>query len=162
MVSSSKAKAAQPPAFRGFQGLDGASNALLVSDAESTGASPIAVMGPQVGYFSPQILTEIDLHAPTTAEGPAIDARGAAFAGVSIYVLLGRGPDYAWSATSAGQDIIDTYARHLCDPDNPTIRPRSTTTATRSTTRARPSRRSPGPTAGRPAPQDPTPRAARR
>ena len=120
VVSSSKAKAAQPPPFKGFQGLEGASNALLVSDAESAGASPIAVMGPQVGYFSPQILTEVDLHAPTTLEeGPGIDARGAAFAGISMYVLLGRGQDYAWSATSAGQDIADTYAVELCDPDNP-------------------------------------------
>ena len=119
VVASSKTKAAQPPAFKDFQGLEGASNALLVSDAESAGDSPLAVMGPQVGYFSPQILTEVDLHAPTTAEGPGIDARGAAFAGVSMYVLLGRGQDYSWSATSAGQDIIDTYAVELCDPANP-------------------------------------------
>ena len=47
---------------------------------------------------------EEDLH------GPGIDARGAAFPGVNLYVQLGRGRDYAWSATSAGQDIIDTFA----------------------------------------------------
>jgi acyl-homoserine lactone acylase PvdQ len=34
-------------------------------------------------------------------------------------VLLGRGQDYSWSATSAGQDITDTFAVDLCDPDNP-------------------------------------------
>ena len=39
---------------------------------------PIAVMGPQVGYYVPQILMEEDLH------GPGIDARGAAFAGVNL------------------------------------------------------------------------------
>ncbi|MEO8091228.1 MAG: penicillin acylase family protein [bacterium] len=114
-----KAKAAQPPPFKGLLDLEGASNALLVSDAESEGDHPLAVMGPQVGYFSPQILTEIDMHAPTTGEGLGIDARGAAFAGINLYVLLGRGQDYAWSATSAGQDIIDTYAVELCDPGNP-------------------------------------------
>ena len=40
-----------------------------------------------------------------------------------MYVLLGRGQDYAWSATSAGQDIIDTFAEQLCEPDGsqPTI-----------------------------------------
>ena len=49
------------------------------------------MIGPQVGYFMPQILLEQDLH------GPDIDAAGAAFAGVSPYVLLGHGQDYAWS-----------------------------------------------------------------
>ena len=36
---------------------------------------------------------------------------------------LGRGRDYSWSATSAGQDIIDTYAVKLCEPGGgtPTI-----------------------------------------
>jgi len=119
VAAQAKAKAAQPPPFQGLLNLEGASNALLVSDAESTGDHPLAVMGPQVGYFSPQLLTEVDLHAPTTGAGPGIDARGVAFVGINLYVLLGRGPDYAWSATSAGQDIIDTYAVRLCDPDNP-------------------------------------------
>ena len=48
-------------------------------------------------------------------QGPGISARGAAFAGLNLYVLLGRGQDYAWSATSSGQDITDTYAVPLCD-----------------------------------------------
>jgi acyl-homoserine lactone acylase PvdQ len=98
-------------------GLTGGSNALLVSAAESESGHPIAVMGPQVSYFSPEILMEQDIHAPATGEGPAIDARGAAFPGTNLYVQLGRGPDYAWSATSAGQDIIDTFAVQLCEPD---------------------------------------------
>ena len=29
-------------------------------------------------------------------------------------MLIGRGTDYAWSLTSAGGDIIDTYAETLC------------------------------------------------
>ena len=73
-------------------------------------------MGPQVAYWSPQILMEEDIHAPATSKGPPIDARGAAFPGTNLYVQLGRGRDYAWSATSAGQDIIDTYALKLCVP----------------------------------------------
>ena len=36
-------------------------------------------------------------------------APGCSFAGVNLYVQLGRGQDSAWSATSAGQDITDTY-----------------------------------------------------
>ncbi|HEX3276882.1 MAG TPA: penicillin acylase family protein, partial [Thermoleophilaceae bacterium] len=57
--------------------LQGNSNALLVSAGKSSSGRPVAVMGPQVGYFMPQILLEQDLH------GPDIDASGAAFAGVS-------------------------------------------------------------------------------
>src|SRR3954447_2541903 len=95
----------------------GNSNALVVSGRESKSGHPLAVFGPQTGYFAPQILMDEDLH------GPGIDARGASFPGVNIYVELGRGPDYAWSATSAGQDIVDTYAVDLCNADGsaPTV-----------------------------------------
>ena len=51
---------------------------------------------------------EEDLH------GPGIDARGAAFPGVGLYVLLGHGRDYAWSATTATSDNVDTFAEVLC------------------------------------------------
>ena len=68
-------------------------------------------MGPQVGYYVPQILMEEDLH------GPGIDARGAAFPGVNMYVQLGHGRDYAWSATTADSDLIDTFAEVLCQDD---------------------------------------------
>jgi len=85
-----------------------ASNWELVSAAHSTTGHPLAVMGPQVGYFVPQILMEEDLH------GPGIDARGAAFAGINLVVQLGHGRDYAWSATSAGSDNTDTFAEVLC------------------------------------------------
>ena len=88
-------------------------------------AARVAVMGPQVAYFMPQILMEEDLH------GPDIDADGAAFPGVSLYVLLGRGQDFAWSATSAGQDIIDTFAEKLCEPDGSTPTCSRRTTSTR-------------------------------
>jgi acyl-homoserine lactone acylase PvdQ len=84
------------------------SNALVVSAAKSRSGHPLAVFGPQVSYFAPEILMEQDVHAPT------IDARGSAFAGVNLFVQLGHGRDYAWSATSAGQDIIDTFAVPTC------------------------------------------------
>src|SRR5215211_2082535 len=87
------------------------SNALLISARESQSGHPLAVFGPQTGYFAPQILMEQDMHAP------GIDARGAAFPGVNLYVQLGRGRDYAWSATSAGQDNIDQFALDLCNPE---------------------------------------------
>ncbi len=93
----------------------GMSNALLVSARDSATGHPLAVMGPQVSYFAPEILMEEDIH------GPGIDADGAAFPGVNLYVELGHGPDYAWSATSAGQNIIDTFAVPLCNPSGGTV-----------------------------------------
>jgi acyl-homoserine lactone acylase PvdQ len=89
----------------------GMSNAVLVTKEHTTTGRPMAVMGPQTGYWSPEILMEIDMH------GPGIDARGVGFPGISQYVLLGRGSDYAWSATSAGGDQVDIYAEELCDPE---------------------------------------------
>ena len=86
------------------------SNALLISARDSASGHPLAVMGPQVSYFSPEILMEEDIH------GPGIAADGAAFPGVNLYVELGHGTDYAWSATSSGQNIIDTFAVPLCNP----------------------------------------------
>jgi acyl-homoserine lactone acylase PvdQ len=71
------------------------SNGILLGGEHTPTGAPIAVFGPQTGYFMPQLLVEKDVH------GPGIDARGVAFAGSDIYVQLGRGPSYAWSATSA-------------------------------------------------------------
>ncbi|WP_248960071.1 penicillin acylase family protein [Sphaerisporangium perillae] len=93
----------------------GMSNAVVVSAAESASGHPIAVFGPQTGYFTPQLLMLEEL------SGPGIRARGVAFSGLNLYVLLGRGTDYAWSATSAGEDITDTYALRLCEPSGGTV-----------------------------------------
>jgi acyl-homoserine lactone acylase PvdQ len=88
-----------------------ASNALVIGASKTASGHPIAVFGPQVAYFAPEILHEEDLH------GPGIDARGASFPGTDIYVELGRGVDYAWSATSAGSDIVDERVEQLCNVD---------------------------------------------
>jgi acyl-homoserine lactone acylase PvdQ len=98
------------PSTTKMQAARGMSNALLVSGRLSRSGRPVAVFGPQTAYFSPEILMEQDVHAPT------LDARGVAFPGTNLYVQLGRGRDYAWSATSAGQDITDTFAARLCEP----------------------------------------------
>ena len=91
--------------------------------ASRRAGAPSPSSGPQVSYFTPQILMEQEIHAPGGPTGPPLDARGAAFPGTNLYVQLGHGRDYAWSATSAGQDIIDTFAVTLCNPDGskPTI-----------------------------------------
>ena len=89
----------------------GMSNAAIVSAANSSTGHPVAVFGPQTGYFAPQLLMLQEL------EGPGISSRGIAFSGLGLYTLIGRGPDYAWSATSSEQDITDTFAARLCNAD---------------------------------------------
>jgi acyl-homoserine lactone acylase PvdQ len=91
------------------------SNALVVSAKDSSSGHPLMVAGPQVAYFSPEILMEEDIH------GPGVDADGAAFPGVNLYVELGHGRDYAWSATSSGQNIVDTFAVPLCNPSGGSV-----------------------------------------
>ncbi|MBC2866650.1 penicillin acylase family protein [Streptomyces mexicanus] len=105
-ASTTAAKSTLSSARRGM------SNALVVSGAHTASGHPVAVFGPQTGYFAPQLLLLQEI------QGPGISARGASFAGLSMYVELGRGQDYAWSATTSGQDIIDTYAVELCQDDH--------------------------------------------
>ncbi|MEW2511583.1 penicillin acylase family protein [Streptomyces sp. NPDC046870] len=104
-TSASAAKTVLGSARRGM------SNALVVSGKYTASGHPVAVFGPQTGYFAPQLLMLQEI------QGPGISARGASFAGLSMYVELGRGQDYSWSATTSGQDIIDTYAVELCQDD---------------------------------------------
>src|SRR6056297_235306 len=91
-----------------------ASNWLLVDPAASENATTLAVMGPQLGYFYPEIVQQIHL------SGPGIEAQGAAVPGLAMYLLIGRTADYAWSLTSANQDVRDVYAEILCEPDGST------------------------------------------
>ncbi|CAG7657253.1 penicillin acylase family protein [Actinacidiphila bryophytorum] len=107
---ATQATTASPGVLPGnlFSTKKGMSNALVVSGAHTAGGHPVAVFGPQTGYFAPQLLMLQEL------QGPGISARGASFAGLGMYVELGRGQDYAWSATSASQDVTDTYAVELC------------------------------------------------
>lgn len=86
------------------------SNAALVAGDRTEDGHPRVVFGPQTGYFAPQLLTEQAVVAP------GIRARGVSFAGTSLVVQLGRGVDYAWSATSAGSDLVDTVVERLCEP----------------------------------------------
>lgn len=91
--------------------LVGMSNALIVDARHSRTGHPTAVFGPQTGYYAPQLLMEEELHGPHTR------ARGVAFAGTNFVVEIGRGVDYAWSATSPYTDITDTVVQRLCNRD---------------------------------------------
>jgi acyl-homoserine lactone acylase PvdQ len=88
-----------------------ASNFLVVSPQRSGTGNTLGVMGPQLGYFYPPIVQQMDLH------GPDIEAQGIAVPGLAMYILIGRTRDYAWSLTSAGHDVRDVYAERLCEPD---------------------------------------------
>ena len=68
-------------------------------------------MGPQLGYYYPEIVLEADLH------GPGMHAQGALVPGGGPYVLLGRTRDYAWSLTTATNDNRDQFLEQLCEPD---------------------------------------------
>jgi acyl-homoserine lactone acylase PvdQ len=87
-----------------------ASNALLVAAKRSQTGRPLFVAGPQVGYFFPEFFAEMEL------AGAGFATRGAVFPGVP-FVLVGRGPDFAWSATSSQADNVDLFAETLCQDD---------------------------------------------
>ncbi|MCB0965456.1 MAG: penicillin acylase family protein [Ilumatobacter sp.] len=91
-----------------------ASNWLTVAPSASVNDTTLAVMGPQLGYYYPEIVQQIHL------VGPDYEAQGAAVPGLSMYMLIGRTADYAWSLTSAGQDVRDVYVEVLCEPDGST------------------------------------------
>jgi hypothetical protein len=99
------AEAAAAPARRQ------ASNWLIASHQRSATGNTLGVMGPQLGYYYPEIVEQMDLH------GPGINAQGAAVPGLAMYILIGRTQDYAWSLTSAGHDVRDVFAERLCNPD---------------------------------------------
>ena len=88
-----------------------ASNFLLAGPEHSADGHPLAVMGPQLGYFYPEIVMQADLH------GGGVDAQGV-IAPISPYVFIGRGRDFAWSLTSAGSENTQQFLEKLCNPDN--------------------------------------------
>lgn len=89
-----------------------ASNFLVTAPSRSASGNSLAVMGPQLGYYYPEIVQQLDLH------GPGINAQGVGVPGLSLYLLIGRTQDYAWSLTSAGHDVRDVFAEQLCETDN--------------------------------------------
>ena len=87
-----------------------ASNFLVAGSEHAADGHPMAVMGPQLGYFYPEIVMQGELH------GGGVDAQGI-IAPISPYVFIGRGKDFAWSLTSAGSENTQQFLEKLCNPD---------------------------------------------
>ena len=85
-----------------------ASNILIVSGKRSATGAPLFVGGPQIGLNYPGLTMEMQL------KSPSINVRGITTAPYPGYMLIGRGADFGWTLTSAGIDIVDTYAEQLC------------------------------------------------
>ena len=114
--SAARARAAAPEWVQSVAGIKAAlphtmSNAVLVSGRLTASGRPLAAMGPQVDYWSPQIFIEYELH------GGGIDTQGVTFPGASPWPLIGHGIDFVWSGTSANGDNQDTFVELLCNPD---------------------------------------------
>jgi acyl-homoserine lactone acylase PvdQ len=84
---------------------------LVVNPARSATGNTLAVMGPQLGYYYPEIVEQEQL------SGPGIEAQGVAVPGMAMYMLIGRTPNYAWSLTSANNDVRDVFVEALCNPN---------------------------------------------
>jgi acyl-homoserine lactone acylase PvdQ len=85
-----------------------ASNELMVTGQHSSTGHPILVGGPQISYFMPGLVLEMDMHAPQ------LHWRGATSAPFPGYLLIGRTPRFSTTLTSASGDIIDQFAETLC------------------------------------------------
>ncbi|HUR15340.1 MAG TPA: penicillin acylase family protein [Mycobacteriales bacterium] len=97
-------------ATRGLQLEHHASNALLVAASHSRSGHALAAMGPQVGYYSPEIVVEYELHAP------GVHVSGMSFPGASPLPLIGHTATFAWTGTTTNADNADTFAEQLCEP----------------------------------------------
>jgi acyl-homoserine lactone acylase PvdQ len=85
-----------------------ASNFLMVGANRSTNGHPLFVAGPQIGYFYPGLTLEADI------SWPGHDMRGVYSPAHPGVIFIGRGEDFAYSLTSAGNDTADEFVETLC------------------------------------------------
>lgn len=85
------------------------SNALIAAGKGVASGGTLQLGGPQVGQFAPQIIAEHGLHVPKAG----LDVTGLTFAGSGPVVLIGRGPDFAFTTTTGNSDGSDIYVEQL-------------------------------------------------
>ena len=89
----------------------GESYAVLVGGTHSVSGRPIADMGPQLDFFSPEIVMEESL------QGPGIAASGATLPGATPVPIVGHTNAFAWSVTIGVGQHVSIFALRLCNPD---------------------------------------------
>lgn len=90
------------------------SNFIGVPASETEAGYPIAVAGPQAGYFLSQLLWEVAVVTDDAGPGQlGFAGRGVVFADLP-YINIGRGVDFSWSATSGGSDLVDIRVSRGC------------------------------------------------
>lgn len=87
------------------------SNAWIVHHSKSDTHNAMEVGGPQMGQSIPQIVLEVGLH------GAGIDAVGMMMPHTPS-ILIGVSKDGAWTSTTGGSDLIDTYIEVLNPADH--------------------------------------------
>lgn len=87
------------------------SNWVVMGAGRMATGHPLLIGGPQMGYFSPEIVME------AVVKTDSFQARGIAVPGLGPILIAGRTTDYAWSPTSGGTDATDVRAEQLCEPD---------------------------------------------
>src|SRR5262249_15625386 len=83
------------------------SNAWAISPARSATGHALLWGAPQVGYYVPEVLQEIEVH------GGAFDVHGVTVPGGGPGTVIGYTPHIAWSITTAQDDQVDTYVDHI-------------------------------------------------
>lgn len=90
------------------------SNYIVLGGERTATGRPILIGGPQMGYWSPEIVME------AVVSTPDFQARGIAVPGLGPVLIAGRTAEYAWTPTSGGTDATDVRAEELCEPDGGT------------------------------------------
>jgi acyl-homoserine lactone acylase PvdQ len=85
-----------------------ASNFLMLGRERSETGHPLFVAGPQIGYYYPGLTLEADI------SWPGHQMRGIYSPAHPGVIFIGRGEDFAYSLTSAGNDTADQFVERLC------------------------------------------------
>ncbi|HEV3233324.1 MAG TPA: penicillin acylase family protein [Candidatus Dormibacteraeota bacterium] len=83
------------------------SNAWAVAPSKSSTGGAMLWGAPQVSYFVPQVLDEMEI------SGGLTHVRGVAVPGSGPAVVIGYSPHLSWSITTAQDDQVDTYTDQI-------------------------------------------------